>query len=96
MSLDHYTLTLLNVLYASNLKYNLISTMLLDRKNVETYLRISDLASQLLYKGNVLRYVDLTNEQYVVRIKLILVINVTKIERRSKQSTKTRLVDFDI
>ena len=84
MSLDHDTLRLLNMLYASILKYNLISTMLLDRKSVETYLRISNLVSQLLYRDNVLRYANLTNEQYFTRIKLILVINVTKIERRSK------------
>ena len=96
ISLDHDTLTLLNVLYASNLRYNLISTMLLDRKSVETYLRISDLVFQLLYKDNVLRYANFTNEQYVVRIKFIFVTNVTKIERRSEQSTKTRFIDFDI
>ena len=96
MSLDHDTLTLLNVLYASNLRYNLISTILLDKKSVETYLRTSDFVSQLLYKDNVLRYADLTNEQYIVRIKFTLVINVTKIERRSKQLIKARLVDYDI
>ena len=96
MSLDHGTLTLLDVLYAPDLGYNLISTMLHGRKDVETYLRTSDPASQLLYKSNVLGYADPTNEQYVVRIKPTPVTNATKTGRRSEQPTKARPVHFGI
>ena len=54
-------LTLIDVYYAPNLGFNLLSTVLLENKGVEMYLRVTNLASQILYNNEILGYANPIN-----------------------------------
>jgi hypothetical protein len=61
--------TLTEVLYSSQLQYNLISITKLVRKEVETFLRLSYQLSQLILGDDVIAVVEMINDQYVLREK---------------------------
>ena len=61
LSMNDGNLTLIDVYYAPNLSFNLLSIVLLDNKNVEMYLRVINLASQILYNNEILGYINLIN-----------------------------------
>ena len=54
-------LTLIDVYYASNLSFNLLSIVLLENKNIEIYLRVINLVSQILYNNEILNYTNFIN-----------------------------------
>jgi hypothetical protein len=59
--------TLTEMLYSSQLQYNLISTIKLDKKGVETLLSLSIKTSKLLMRNDVIAVADIINSQYVLR-----------------------------
>jgi hypothetical protein len=61
---------LIEMFYSSQLQYNLISIIKLDKKKIETLLRLLIKTSKLLMKNDVLAVVDINNSQYVLRKKL--------------------------
>ena len=69
LPMDNGSLTLVDVFYAPDLGFKLLSTILLGNKGVEVYLRETSVASQILYKDEVLGYADPIENQYVVRLK---------------------------
>ena len=92
MALDEGNLTLLNVYYAPDLGYNLISTILLGRKGVEVFLRTLNKLSQILHQGKVLRYTDSIDSQYVICQKPGVVANT----HRSDQPMKAKPTEYAI
>ncbi len=60
---------LIEVLYSSQLQYNLISIIKLVKKEIETFLRLSHLLSQLILKNDVIAVIEMINDQYVLREK---------------------------
>lgn len=69
LPLDNGSLTLLDVWYAPDLRYNFINTIQLDKKGVEMWLRTADQPSQILHNGSILGYADLIDGQYVFRLQ---------------------------
>jgi hypothetical protein len=65
--------TLSKVLYSSLMQYNLISTIKLARKRVETLLSLLNQTSQLLKDGDIWEVADMMNDQYVLREKGFIV-----------------------
>jgi hypothetical protein len=61
--------TLTRVLYSSQLQYNLINTIKLVKKEVETLLRLSHQLSQLILRDDVIAVAEMINDQYVLRKK---------------------------
>ncbi len=61
--------TLIEVLYSSQLQYNLISTTTLAKKGVETFLRLSHQQSELILGNDVIAVAEMINDQYVLREK---------------------------
>jgi hypothetical protein len=59
--------TLNDVLYSSQLQYNLISTVRLIKSRVETMLRLSDRSFKLILNDEVIDVVDVINNQYILR-----------------------------
>jgi alpha-glucuronidase len=53
--------------YSSQLQYNLISIIKLDKKRIETLLSLLIKLSKLLMKNDVIAVVDIINSQYVLR-----------------------------
>ena len=51
-------LTLIDVYYAPNLSFNLLSIVLLENKGIEIYLRVTNLVSQILYNNEILSYTN--------------------------------------
>lgn len=69
LPLDHGTFKLLDVWYAPDLGFNLVSTIQLGKKGVEMWLRTPDQPSQILHDGVTLGYADSLNGQYVFRLQ---------------------------
>jgi hypothetical protein len=59
--------TLTGVLYSSQLQYNLVSTIRLAKKGVETLLSLPTKTSKLLMGDDVIAVADIINNQYVLR-----------------------------
>jgi hypothetical protein len=62
---------LIGVLYSSQLQYNLVSTIKLAKKGVETLLSLLIKTSKLLMDDDVIAVVDIINNQYVLRENFI-------------------------
>ena len=60
---------LTNCIYAPDLNYNLISTLQLIKKNVNTYLQSAEIASELIHEEKILDYTDMHLKQYILRVK---------------------------
>jgi hypothetical protein len=58
---------LIEMLYSPQLQYNLVSTIKLGKKGVETLLSLSIKTSKLLMKNDVIAVADIINSQYVLR-----------------------------
>jgi hypothetical protein len=58
---------LIEMLYSSQLQYNLISIIKLDKKRIKTLLSLLIKTSKLLMKNDVIVVVDIINNQYVLR-----------------------------
>jgi hypothetical protein len=58
---------LIEMLYLSQLQYNLISIIKLGKKKIETLLSLLIKTSKLLMKNDVIAIVDIINSQYVLR-----------------------------
>jgi hypothetical protein len=58
---------IIEVLYSSQLQYNLISIIKLGKKEVETLLSLLIKTSKLLMRNDVIAVVDIINSQYVLR-----------------------------
>lgn len=69
LPLDNGILRLLDVWYAPDLGFNLVSTIQLGRKGVEVWLRTANNPSQVLHNGAILGYLDPTESQYVFRLQ---------------------------
>ncbi len=61
--------TLTRVLYSSQLQYNLISIIKLAKKEIETFLRLPHLLSQLILRDDVIAVIEMINDQYVLTEK---------------------------
>jgi hypothetical protein len=61
--------TLIEMLYSSQLQYNLISIIKLDKKRIKTLLSLSIKTSKLLMQDDVIVLIDIINSQYVLRKK---------------------------
>jgi hypothetical protein len=59
--------TLIEMLYSSQLQYNLISIIKLDKKKIKTLLSLLIKTSKLLMRNDVIAVVDIINSQYVLR-----------------------------
>ena len=75
LPINNGNLTLIDVYYASNLGFNLLSIVLLRNKDVEIYLRVTNLVSQILYNNEILDYANPIDNQYVVRLKFTSISN---------------------
>ena len=64
-------LILTNVLFAPDLKFNLISTIQLGKKGISTYLMADDKPAQLVHKGKVVGLAKTINNQYVLQTTTI-------------------------
>jgi hypothetical protein len=58
---------LIEMLYSSQLQYNLISIIKLDKKKIETLLSLLIKTFKLLMKNDVIAVIDIINSQYVLR-----------------------------
>jgi hypothetical protein len=58
---------LIEVLYSSQLQYNLISIIKLDKKKIKTLLSLLIKTFKLLMKNDVIAVIDIINSQYVIR-----------------------------
>ncbi len=79
-----------NVLYSSDLGFNLISTIQLGKKRVQIWLQTTDQPSQILHDVEILGYTDPIDGQYVLRVKKTseLPIIANSSNPYSKKSTK--------
>jgi hypothetical protein len=59
--------TLIEMLYSSQLQYNLISTIKLAKKKIETLLSLLIKTFKLLMNDDVIAVIDIINNQYVLR-----------------------------
>jgi hypothetical protein len=66
-----------NVLYSSQLQYNLISTMRLIKSRVETMLRLSDKSFKLILNDEVINVIEIINNQYIFREMQFYEVKVT-------------------
>ena len=64
-------LILTNVLFAPDLKFNLISTIQLGKKGISTYLMADDEPAQLVHKGKLVGLAKTINNQYVLQTTTI-------------------------
>ena len=69
LPLDNGSLTLLDVWYAPDLGYNLVSTIELGKKGIEMWLQASDRPSEVWHDESVLGYMDPVEGQYVFRLQ---------------------------
>ena len=92
IALNEGNLTFLNVYYALDLSYNLISTILLGRKGVEVFLHTLNKLLQILHQGKVLGYTDPINSQYVIHQKPGVVVNT----HQSDQPIKAKPTEYII
>lgn len=69
LPLDNGSLTLLDVWYAPDIRYNFINTIQLGKKGVEMWLCTADQPSQILHNGSILGYADPIDGQYVFRLQ---------------------------
>jgi hypothetical protein len=58
---------LIEMLYSSQLQYNLISIIKLAKKKIETLLSLLIKTSKLLMNDDVIAVIDIINNQYVLR-----------------------------
>ena len=68
-------LTLINVLYVSNFKMNLINTAILKEKNIEFHNFVNKTSYFKYYEQHV-SYVNVIRKQYLLRIKIQKVMNL--------------------
>ena len=77
-------LILTDVLYASRLKFNLISTRKLGKKGIATHLMEDDEPARLMYKGKVIGLAKIINDQYTLQtttpVKTLSVTSKTSIQ----------------
>ena len=69
------TLTLINILYISNLKINLINTAMLKKKNIEFHNFISKTSYFEYYEQHV-NYVNVIKRQYLLKTEIQKIINL--------------------
>ena len=80
-------LILINVLLIFDLKFNLISTIQFDKKNISTYLKANDKLAQLIYKERMIELIKTINDQYVlqtiiisfIETRVLVITNSTKV-----------------
>ena len=80
-------LILINVLFVLDLKFNFISTIQFEKKNISTYLKTNDKFAQLIYKKRMIELIKTINDQYVlqtiiisfIKTRILVITNSTKI-----------------
>jgi hypothetical protein len=83
---------LIEMLYSSQLQYNLISIIKLDKKKMKTLLSLFIKTFKLLMKNDVIAVVKIINSQYVLRKNFI-----TKAENFTNElRTLAKLTDYEI
>jgi hypothetical protein len=83
---------LIEVLYSSQLQYNLISIIKLPKKKVETLLNLLIKTFKLLIDDDVIAVVDIINNQYVLRENFTNSYSENSTELR----TLAKLADLEI
>ena len=80
-------LILTNVLFAPDLKFNLISTIQLGKKGISTYLMADDKPAQLVHKGKVVGLAKTINNQYINNQCILQTTTISPTEARALTTT---------